>query len=45
MIDQVAEFGCADMSLVLLMRRNEHLQHILQVSQCTNEFNKFNLCL
>ncbi|XP_055311458.1 small RNA 2'-O-methyltransferase [Sitodiplosis mosellana] len=30
-IKKVTEFGCADMSLVLLIRRNDHLQHILQI--------------
>lgn len=38
-IVQVTEFGCADMSLALLMRRHEHLQNILQVSTDSIEIN------
>ncbi|XP_031639577.1 small RNA 2'-O-methyltransferase [Contarinia nasturtii] len=30
-IKKVTEFGCADMNLVMLMRRIEHLTHILQI--------------
>lgn len=35
---QVTEFGCADMNLVMLIRRIEHLTHILQVCKIFEKF-------